>query len=148
MSLSMKSIVRLSLVAAAMLVAAACSPHKIPAVTVADLMEDRVTLDGILIKCNQKPSSAQTNADCVNARIAAERLDSQKQQQHSADDEAKRVEAFERSREQLRQQQDKQRQEQEAKVKVDAYHLPVVPVDQPPPPKDPQSPIVGQTTTP
>lgn len=140
----MKTLVRLGLVAIAMLAAAACSPHKIPPLTVSDLMEDRVTLDGILIKCNQNPASMQNSTDCVTARIAAERLDSQKQR--NSDDEAKRLEAFERSRDQLRQQQDKQRQEQEAaKVKVDAYHLPVMPVEQPPPPKDPQSPIVGQT---
>jgi hypothetical protein len=28
---------------------------------------------------------------------------------------------------------------------VDVYHLPVVPVDQPPAPKDPQSPTVSRT---
>jgi hypothetical protein len=42
--------------------------------------------------------------------------------------------------------QDKQRQEQEAKnPKVDAYHLPVIPVEPAPPPKDPQSPTVSRT---
>ncbi len=93
--------------------------------TVSDLMEDRVTLDGVLLKCNQSPAKARNDADCLNARIAIERL---------AKDvdpaiEAKRSAEFERSRDQLRQAQERARQEQEAKTKVDAYSLPVVPVD-------------------
>jgi hypothetical protein len=108
-------------------------------------MEDRVKLDGLLMRCNERSGSAHDAMECVNARIAAERLDAQKQ----AADEAKRAEEFERNREQLRVQRDRERQEQEAKIKkVDAYHLPVVPVEPSPPPKDPQSPIVGQTTNP
>ena len=110
--------------------------------TVADFMEDRVKLDGVIMKCNEDPGRAHGDADCVNARIAIERLASQ----NEAAREAKRAEDFERSREQLRSLQDKQRQEQEARTKVDAYHLPVVPVEQSPPSKDPQSPIVGQTS--
>ncbi len=109
--------------------------------TVSDLMEDRVALDGVLLKCNQDPAKARTDSECLNARIAIERLASQAEPAQ----EAKHAEDFERSREQLRLQQEKQRQEQEAKSKVDAYHLPVVPVDPSPPPRDPQSPIVGQT---
>jgi hypothetical protein len=98
--------------------------------TVSDLMEDRVTLDGVLLKCNQNPDKARTDSDCLNARIAVERLASQSE--HA--EEAKRQEAFERSREQLRLAQEKQRQEQEAKTKVDAYNLPLVPVEPAPPP--------------
>ena len=99
--------------------------------SVTDLMEDRVTLDGVLMKCNQNPSKARTDSDCLNARIAIERLASQ----NEPAEEAKRTEEFERSREQLRLAQEKQRQEQEAnKTKVDAYHLPLVPVEPPPPP--------------
>jgi uncharacterized protein YaiL (DUF2058 family) len=101
--------------------------------TVTDLMEDRVVLDGVLMKCNQQPTKARTDADCLNARIAIDRLASQREPV----DEAKRTEEFERSREKLRSTQDKLRQEQEAKSKVDAYHLPLVPVDQPPPPPPP-----------
>ena len=88
-------------------------------------MEDRVTLDGVLMKCNRSPAKARTDSDCLNARIAVERLASQT----DLAIEAKRTEEFERSREQLRMAQDKLRQEQEAKTKVDAYHLPVVPVE-------------------
>jgi hypothetical protein len=99
--------------------------------TVTDLMEDRVTLDGVLMKCNRNQSKSRTDADCANARIAIERLASQ----HEPAEEAKRAEQFERSREQLRSAQDKQRQEQEAKnPKMDAYHLPVIPVEPPAPP--------------
>jgi hypothetical protein len=102
--------------------------------TVTDLMEDRVSLDGVLMKCNQNESKARTNVDCVNARIAVERLASKS----DAAQVAKRAAEFERSREQLRLSQERQRQEEEAKnPKVDAYHLPLVPVDPPPPPPPP-----------
>lgn len=122
--------------------AAACSPRRIPPLTVSDLMEDRVKLDGVLLKCNQNPSKARTDSDCLNARIAVERLASQVEPEQ----EAKRAEEFEHNREQLRSTQDKLRQEQEAKTKVDAYHLPVMPVEPAAPPKDPAAPpIVGQT---
>jgi hypothetical protein len=103
--------------------------------TVSDLMEDRVTLDGVLMKCNQNPSKARSDADCLNARIAIERLASQ----NEPAEEAKRAAAFERSREQLRLTQEKTRREQESKTQVDAYHLPLVPVDSTPEPSPPTS---------
>jgi hypothetical protein len=110
--------------------------------TVSDLMEDRVLLDGVLMKCNRDPGKARSNSDCMNARIAIERLAARVDPAA----EAKRSEDFEKSREQLRALQDKQRQEQEAKnPKVDAYHLPVIPVEPAPPSKDPASPTVSQT---
>jgi hypothetical protein len=123
----------------AILGGAACTPRKIPQLTVADLMEDRVILDGVLLKCNQSPSKARTDADCLNARIAVERL----AQQVDPAVEAKRQEDFERTREQLRLGQEKLRKEQEAKSKVDAYSLPVVPVDPVPPPKADPPPLAG-----
>lgn len=95
-------------------------------------MEDRVTLDGILLKCNQEPSKVHNASDCENARIAIERLASQ---QVDPEVEKKRQAEFEKAREQLRLAQEKLRQEQEAKTKVDAYSLPVVPVE-PTPPKE------------
>jgi len=119
--------------------------------TVSELMEDRVTLDGVLMKCNQNTAKARTDADCLNARIAIERLASQSEPA----EEAKRTEEFERSREQLRLSQEKQRQEKEARnPKVDAYHLPLVPVDPTPSPpvptqsqqpSDTSPPIVSQS---
>jgi hypothetical protein len=131
MSISMKSIVAGGWLGAVILATAACSPRHIPPMSVNDLMEDRVTLDGVLMKCNQNHAKARTDSDCLNARIAIERLASQNEPAK----EAKRREEFERSREQLRLSQDKQRREQEAreaKTRVDAYHLPLIPVEPPP----------------
>ncbi|HEX3602640.1 MAG TPA: hypothetical protein VHU43_01015 [Steroidobacteraceae bacterium] len=109
--------------------------------TVTDLMEDRVLLDGVLLKCNRDSEKARGDSDCLNARIAIERLAARVDPAA----EAKRVEDFERSREQLRVTEEKKKQEQESKTKVDAYHLPVIPVESTPPPNDPQSPTVSQT---
>jgi hypothetical protein len=103
-----------------------CAPHRIPPLTVEDLMEDRVTLDGILLKCDQDPTKVRNASDCENARIANERLASQRV---DPEVEKRRQADFEKAREQLRLTQEKLRQEQEAKTKVDAYTLPVVPVD-------------------
>lgn len=125
MAISMKSVFACGCLGAVILATAACSPRRIPPMSVGDLMEDRVTLDGVLMKCNQNPAKARTDSDCLNARIAIERLASQS----DPAEEAKRAEEFERSREKLRQAQDRQRQEQEAQTKVDAYHLPLVPVE-------------------
>jgi hypothetical protein len=158
MTISTKSIVVRGCLVAVFAAAAACSPKRIPPMSVTDLMEDRVTLDGVLMKCNQSPSKARTDADCQNARIAIDRLGSQSE----AAEEAKRAEEFERSREQLRLAQEKQRQEQAAKVKpVDVYHLPLVPVESPasapapaapantpPPPNDAGAPPVVRQSDP
>ena len=93
--------------------------------TVADLMEDRVTLDGVLLKCNEDPARARNSSDCLNARIAVDRL----AKDVDPSEDAKRTAEFEQRREKLRLTQEKQRQEQEEKTKVDAYSLPLVPVD-------------------
>ncbi len=131
MSTPIKSIVAVGCLGAAVLAIVACSPRVVAPMTVTDLMEDRVSLDGVLMKCNQNESKARTDTECVNARIAIERLANQRE---PAED-AKRAAEFERSREQLRLAQEKQRQEEEAKnPKVYAYHLPLVPVEPPPPP--------------
>jgi hypothetical protein len=142
MPISIKSVIACGCLAA-MALLGACSPRRIPPMTVSDLMEDRVLLDGVLMKCNRDPATSRSNSDCLNARIAIERLAARVDPAA----EAKRAEDFEKSREQLRTLQEKQRQEQEAKnPKVDAYHLPVIPVEPAPPPKDPQSPTVSQTS--
>jgi hypothetical protein len=111
---------------AAILAVLGCAPRRIPPVTVEELMEDRVTLDGILLKCDQDPTKVRSPSDCENARIANERLATQRV---DPEVEKRRQADFEKAREQLRLTQDKLRQEQEAKTKVDAYTLPVVPVD-------------------
>jgi hypothetical protein len=110
----------------AVLASAACSPRKTPPLTIEDLMEDRVTLDGILMKCDQRGAKSRDSTDCENARIAVERLAAQNVDPAV---EKKRQEEFERAREQLRLSQERTRQEQDAKKQVDAYTLPVVPVE-------------------
>jgi hypothetical protein len=113
--------------------------------TVNDLMEDRVILDGVLMKCNQNQSKARSDVECLNARIAIDRLASRSDPAQ----EAKRMEEFERSREQLRSTQEKQRREREARSKVDVYSLPLVPVEptppQPPPRNDANPAIVRES---
>jgi hypothetical protein len=117
MSYTINQFVACGSLVAVLLASAGCEPKRIPPMTVADLMGDRVTLDGVLMKCNQNAAKARNDGDCLNARIAIERL-------------AKDVDAeFEKSREQLRLAQEKARQEQEAKTKFNAYDLPLVPVD-------------------
>ncbi|HXP65148.1 MAG TPA: EexN family lipoprotein, partial [Steroidobacteraceae bacterium] len=65
----MKSMIAQGCFAAVIVLTAACSPRRIPPVTVADLMEDRVALDGVLMKCNREPAKARQDTDCMNARI-------------------------------------------------------------------------------
>ncbi len=74
MSYTTKQILACGWLCAAILGSAACSPKRIPPLTIDDLMEDRVTLDGVLMKCNENPAKARNDADCRNARIAIERL--------------------------------------------------------------------------
>ena len=109
-------------------------------------MEDRVTLDGVLMKCDRDKVKARTDVECLNARVAIERL----AQNVDPAVEQKRQEDFERTREQLRLAQEKLRQEQEAKKKVDPYTLPVVPVEPapPPPPAAADSPPLAGTARP
>jgi outer membrane murein-binding lipoprotein Lpp len=112
--------------------------------TVTDLMDDRVTLDGVLMKCNENPAMARTSSDCLNARVAIERL----AKDVDPAEEAKRSAEFERSREKLRLAQEKLREEQKDKTKVDAYSLPLVPVDSAAPggaPPSGASPGLAQT---
>ena len=130
MPISIKSILACACLGAAILAMGACSPRRIPPMSVSDLMEDRVTLDGVLMKCNRDQVKARTDSDCLNARIAIERLASKSEPAEAA----KRTAEFERNREKLRLAQERQRQEQEAKTKVDAYHLPLVPVESTPTP--------------
>ena len=119
---------------------AACSPPHTPPASVDDLIEDRVALDGLLMKCNANQQLALKDADCAAARAASERLALQNERV----DLAKREAEFERSRDALRQAQERLRAAEESARKVDAYQLPVVPVD-PPATPDAQPTIVDQT---
>src|ERR1700690_2275399 len=84
---------------AAVLACAACSPRRTPPLSVEDLMEDRVALDGILMKCDQHATKSSDSANCESARIAIERLAAQNVDPTV---EKKRQDEFERAREQLR----------------------------------------------
>jgi hypothetical protein len=123
---SIKHILAAGGLCAAILAVSGCAPRRIPPLTVEDLMEDRVTLDGVLLKCDQDPTKVRNPSDCESARIANERLASQRVDPGV---DKRRQADFEKAREQLRLAQDKVRQAQEAKTKVDAYTLPVIPVD-------------------
>jgi hypothetical protein len=109
---------------------AACSHPHAPPASVDDLMEDRVALDGLLLKCNANPQMSLKDADCAAARTASARLALQNERV----DVDKRQDEFERSRDALRQAQERLRAAEESARKVDAYHLPVLPVDPPPTP--------------
>ena len=133
-----------SLICVAAIAAAGCKPPRVPPATVSDLMEDRVTLDGIVMKCKANPNMARTAVECDNARIAIERLATR----NEAEDEAKRQAEFERKREELRVAREKEQAAKAAVPKVDAYHLPLVPVEPTPAsaasPTAQNTPVVGQ----
>jgi hypothetical protein len=143
MSSSTSKFVVLGWAVGAILGTTGCGSPRVPPPAVGDLMEDRVMLDGLLLKCNANPGFARSAPDCANARIAVDRLAAQAE----AAETAKREAQFERRRAQLRQIQDLQRAQKEQELQVDAYHLPVVPVDPPVPPAstpDPAAPVLGQ----
>jgi hypothetical protein len=132
----------------AILGATSCGSPRVPPPSVSELVEDRVMLDGLLLKCNSNAEFAKSGPDCANARVAVDRLAAQAE----VADSAKREAEFERRRDRLRQLQDQQRAQKELESQIDAYHLPVVPVDPPtptptPPAKapDPLAPVLGQT---
>ncbi len=112
--------------------------------SVADLLQDRVTLDGVVMKCSGDLKLASTDPNCATARIAIDRL----AEERDAAEAAKREAEFERRRQALRLAQEQARLEQEAAAKVDAYALPIVPVDPPPSPiqaTEPQAPERPET---
>jgi hypothetical protein len=121
--------------ACAMMGTGACSRPRATHASVDDLMEDRVMRDGILMKCNRDPGIRDSDIDCLNARVAIERIAAEKESADAAQREAQ----FERRREQLRLIQDEQRQAEEAAKKVDPYSLPVVP--------DPAAAAAADSTT-
>src|SRR5580704_9445914 len=119
--------ISLALIGMGCLLLGACKPPREAPPTVEDLMQDRVALDGILLKCSQQSGKSVAGADCEIARVAAERLGAEKE----AAEVARRQQEFERNREKLRLSDDQRRAAQSEK-KVDVYTMPVVPVDQPP----------------
>lgn len=86
-------------------------------------MNDPVSLDGLLMKCNGGGPSLKSTDACRNARIAVERIAKQREKWELAKAEA----AFERNRERLRLQQEALQRQQEDAKKVDPYKLPLIP---------------------
>jgi len=115
---------RFGVLGGAFLAAAACTPVQ-PPPTLSDMLEDRVLLDGIVLKCNADPQRSRNDPQCATARIAVARLAAQREAAEVAAHQAD----FERTREQLRQAQEERRNAQAAAQRVDAYSLPLVPVD-------------------
>jgi hypothetical protein len=127
------------LLGGALLAVAACAPVHSPQPSVSDLLEDRVLLDGIILKCNSDLQMSRNDPQCSTARIAIARLAAASE----ADGTEARQAGFERRREQLRQEQDKQRLAQESAQKLDAYSMPVVPVDPGPAAVGPAAPAAA-----
>ena len=119
-----------SLCCAAAVLLSGCEDPPLQPLTVDQLVEDPVMLDGVLMKCNGTSNTQRPGIECKNARIAADRIASGRESIELA----KREAAFERSRERLRQQQDMERRQQEEANKVDPYKMPLVP---PAPPANP-----------
>jgi hypothetical protein len=111
-----------------LLLGACKQPRDVPP-TVEDLMQDRVALDGILLKCSQQTGKSSPGVDCEIARVAAERLGAEKE----AAEVARRQQDFERNREKLRLNDD-QRKAAQSEKKIDVYTMPVVPVEPSPAP--------------
>jgi len=92
-------------------------------------MGDPVILDGLLIKCEKDKKAQKADVECMNARIAVDRIAAQREKLEAE----QRIAAFERNRERLRLQQETQQRQLEEAKKVDPYKLPLVP---PGPPSD------------
>jgi hypothetical protein len=92
---------------------------------VEDLMQDRVALDGIMLKCNDQTRRDKPGSDCEIARVAAERLAAEKE----AAEVAKRQQDFERNRDKLRQSDEQRKASQAQQKKVDPYTMPVMPAE-------------------
>ena len=104
-------------------------------------MDDPVTLDGLLMKCGKDKKAQTTDVECMNARIAVDRIAAQTEKLEAE----KRIAAFERNRERLRLQQEAQQRQIDEAKKVDPYKLPLVP---PGPPADPVAQTSANTGTP
>ena len=121
----------------------ACGPKHEAPVTVGDMMDDRVVLDGILLKCSRTPSKMNSDPDCINARVAIERL----AKVNELGEEKKHAEDFERVREQLRVPEARNHQ-MDTHPKVDGYSLPVVPVEPAESPVSAAAPVPAPASSP
>jgi hypothetical protein len=108
---------------AAVLGLAACDPAPVPIASVEELMDDPVTLDGILMKCNKDKAAQKSNVECMNGRIAVDRIAAQRERLEAE----KRIADFERNRERVRLQQEAQQRMIEESKRIDPYKMPLVP---------------------
>jgi hypothetical protein len=122
-----KQAMSLAIIGIGCLLLGACKQPRDAPPTVEDLMQDRVALDGILMKCTQASDKNRPGPDCEIARVAVERLGAAKE----AAETAQRQQDFERNREKLRSTDDQRKAAQAEQKKVDVYTMPVVPVEPP-----------------
>lgn len=125
MSVTRTSAISITFMGAACLLLSACKQPRDAPPTVEDLMQDRVALDGILLKCNDSTARDRSGADCEIARVAADRISAEKE----AAEVAKRQQDFERNRDKLRLSDEQHKAVQAEQKKVDPYTMPLVPVD-------------------
>jgi hypothetical protein len=125
MAASRTSTISVALLGAGCLLLGACRQSHDAPPTVEDLMQDRVALDGILMKCNDQAHRDKAGSDCEIARVAAERLAAEKE----SNEIASRQRDFELNRDKLRQSDEQRKAAQSAQKKFDPYTLPVVPVE-------------------
>ena len=101
---------------------AACGSPKPAPHSVAELADDPVLLQGIAVRCAADKHAAASDADCVNARLAVERLAAAEEAKHVGE----RGAEFERQREQRRVAEDQKRRATEgAQPGFDPYSSPI-----------------------
>lgn len=115
------------LLAAAMAAAGCSAPEPQPR-SVRDLAADPAVLNGVLLRCAERPRASAKDPECVNARVAADQL----AQAAELERDAAREREFERQREERRLRDEQQRRAAEAATpKFDPYRSPVVTDDAP-----------------
>ena len=107
---------------------AGCGAPKPLPHTVNELVDDRVLLQGIIVRCAADKRAADADVECTNARLAVERIGAEEDSRHSAE----RGAAFDQQREQHRVQEEQRRRAAEhAQATFDPYSSPVT-GDKPP----------------
>lgn len=113
--------IELWLLAAAVLAAACSAPEPQPR-SVQDLAADPAVLNGVLLRCAERPRASAKDPECVNARVAADQLAQSAHQERAA----ALAREFEKQREQRRLREEQQRRAAEAAApKFDPYRSPV-----------------------
>lgn len=100
-----------------------CEDPPLQPLSVDQLVNDPVMLDGVLMKCQDRAAARRDAEECRNARAAVDRIAGAREKREAA----KREAAFEHHRDRLRQQQDMERIREEQAKKMDPYKLPLVP---------------------